>query len=131
MSSTTTVQKLKSLIEAIDLMSEDEAWTPTSRQWTRIKEMIETLEEAPAVQAPAPVVYGRPPIATPRTNAPVPNPATHGIQFPQVPVAEGQLVASTPTGTSALTSGVAQPSPANVPSTDGEIPEQPPAGPAL
>lgn len=41
----TTVAKLKALLEAIDLITEEEGWTPTSKQWKRIREMIETLEE--------------------------------------------------------------------------------------
>jgi hypothetical protein len=96
----TTVQKLKSLIEAIDLMSEEDEWVPSAKQWRRIKEMIETLEE------PEPAnTYGRPPVQTPQSSmtapgtrpaagaqpaprAPGPNPLESGIlNFPEVPSA--------------------------------------------
>lgn len=121
-----TVEKLKSLIEAIDLMSEEEEWTPTAKQWKRIKQMIEELEEAPA-PAVAQVAYrneSRPEstmtrVETPRPTPRGPNPAETGnIAFPQIPVGDAPTMPSA--------GAVANPGAA-----DGQSPDAAPTSPGI
>lgn len=98
-----TISKLKSLIEAIDLMSEEEEWTPTARQWKRIREMIEGLEEGPTSQptyTPAPTHYGTGHVERPTGTS---NPWASGQGYiPEVPSAIPADAPRAPTG-SALT----------------------------
>lgn len=116
-------------------MSEEEEWTPTVKQWKRIKEMIEGLEETQA--APAPVTPQYPPgVRSPAQQAPAPsrpagpNPIAAGnIRFPEVPVGDAPTLPDGP-GTASSLSGVANPSAGNVQSTD-EMPAAPPTSPGL
>ena len=126
MSQTTTVQKLQSLIEALDLMNEEEEWTPTTKQWNRIKEMIESLEETVVAAAATPVLRspaGRTTVV--RAGA---NPALTGtIAFPEVPVGEPPVGAQ-PTSVLSESGGVTRGDP--IQSADGqELPANPPASP--
>lgn len=125
----TTPTQLKSLVEALDLMHEEDEWTPTPKQWNRIKEMIESLEERGPV-----AVHQNPAIPTPR--APGPNPAAGGtIAFPSVPVATdvpvGQLGPAGQSSLSAVSQPVAPAPDQAVQSSDGTLPEKPPASPGL
>lgn len=130
----TSVSKLKSLVEALDLLTEDENWTPNVKQWKRIKSMIETLEEPeypPARQQSA----ARP---APRsvTARPAPggvNPLEHGnINFPEVPSAIPSDAPRAPSrgGSSLLQPGAGpqrSQQPTGVPVD--EVPEKPPTSP--
>ena len=54
-----TVSELQTFIEAVEFLSETENWTPTLRQWTRIREMIANLHTASPVAATQPVAYAQ------------------------------------------------------------------------
>ena len=137
---TTTVTKLKALLEALDLMNEEEDWIPTGKQWTRIKGMIETLEEVVAV-APAPSTptyrqtntNARPASTTVVHHNPnSPNPAESGqVVFPEVPVGEAPVLTPKEAATSALNQPVDNQLGNPVSSADDEIPEAPPGSPGL
>ena len=134
---TTTVTKLKALLEALDLMNEEEDWIPTSKQWTRIKGMIETLEEVVAVAPTTPTyrqnarVNTRPNAAEVRPIVSGPNPAANGeISFPEVPVGDAP-VQSPKEAASVLHETVANQLGNPVSSADGEYPEAPPERPGL
>ena len=135
---TTSPEKLKALIEALDLMHEEEDWTPTAKQWKRIKSMIESLEEysstTPTTVGPAPVVRpGSSQLEARAATRPAgPNPATHGgIAFPQVPVGDAPTLPDGPGQQSALNQPVAPPTGNPVSSADGTVPETPPGSPGL
>ncbi len=53
-----TVGELKTFIDAVEFAADTDDWIPSARQWKRIREMIERLEEraapAPQVQQPQP-----------------------------------------------------------------------------
>ena len=50
-----SVTQLKTFIEAVEFAADAEDWVPNKRQWERIRDMIEQLEEsAPAASSPAP-----------------------------------------------------------------------------
>lgn len=49
----TTVRDLKTFIDAVEFASDQEEWVPSARQWKRIRQMIEDLEEV-VEKAPAP-----------------------------------------------------------------------------
>lgn len=86
-----TVRDLQTFIEAVEFASDQDEWTPSPRQWKRIKEMIEVLEEAPPPAPPVvqprqpqpaygPPAYSGPPlsstlggaVALPQPSGPVP-----------------------------------------------------------
>lgn len=52
-----TVNELKTFIDAVEFASDSESWVPSERQWKRIREMINSLEEAAAPPPPPPVTY--------------------------------------------------------------------------
>lgn len=55
----TTISELRTFIEAVEFASEQEdAWVPNARQWSRIRDMIFSIEEA--VSPPPPVQMMRP-----------------------------------------------------------------------
>jgi hypothetical protein len=131
-----TIAKLKALLEAIDLMSEDDDWTPTARQWKRIRDIIDALDEEPE---PAPIV----------SHGPAPRPTTHaapagghnpwrtGEAAALVPDVPSKIPADAPRtpnaapGQSSLAS-VAGGGRSGVPSGNGQPPgDNPPAGPEL
>lgn len=69
-----TIRDLQTFIEAVEFASDKDDWVPSERQWRRIRQMIDDLEEAPAAahqpqqrqQQPmsfAPATYAGPPIA--------------------------------------------------------------------
>ena len=134
---TTTVTRLKALLEALDLMNDEDDWIPTSKQWVRIKDMIETLEEVVAVAPSTPTHRqtntGRPASTTtvvhPNPNSP--NPAESGkVIFPEVPVGDAPVITPKEAATSALApvdNQLGNP----VSSADGEFPEAPPGSPGL
>ena len=133
---TTSPQKLKSLIEALDLMHDEDEWVPTDKQWKRIKQMIETLDERPAAPAPlnpaTPTRVSDVPAGSTRVTTVGPNPATVGaIQFPVVPVGDAPTLPDGAGQPSALSPNVANPGAAQVPSGDGEVPANPPRSPGL
>lgn len=50
-----SVTQLKTFIEAVEFAADADDWVPSKRQWDRIRDMIERLEEAaPAAPSPAP-----------------------------------------------------------------------------
>lgn len=49
-----TIAELKTFIEAVEFAADVEEWMPSARQWTRIRSMIDRLQEA-APARPAPV----------------------------------------------------------------------------
>lgn len=52
-----TAVELKTFIDAVEFAADAEKWVPSERQWTRIRDMINRLEEtasAPAAMAQAP-----------------------------------------------------------------------------
>lgn len=57
-----TVRDLQTFIDAVEFASDQEEWVPSAKQWKRIRQMIDDLDEAPA-PVPAPVqqpVYHQP-----------------------------------------------------------------------
>lgn len=62
---TVTVSELKTFIDAVEFAADVEGdWMPSVRQWTRIRSMIDRLEEVPAapqmMQLPQPQHYQQP-----------------------------------------------------------------------
>lgn len=53
----TTIRDLQTFIDAVEFASDQEEWVPSAKQWRRIREMIDQLEEPPTqtAQPPAPV----------------------------------------------------------------------------
>lgn len=50
---TITVRDLKTFIDAVEFASDQDEWIPSAKQWRRIREMIDSLQESqPAVQQP-------------------------------------------------------------------------------
>lgn len=83
---TVTLSMFKSWLEGVEEMQGDD-WTPTSTQWKRIREKIDTIENEPGthqVATPNKVVTQRP-----RVSAPVPTflPQSNDVLpvFPEVP----------------------------------------------
>ncbi len=133
MSEVTSVAKLKALLEAIDLLTDQDEWVPSSKQWTRIREMIETLEEVALAPAPMRRVTGPAPAAA--HDAASANPVLNGtLRVPVLPVAD-DIVIGQPNrgGASSLTPAPAvdQPGGDAVPLADGEVVENPPNSPGL
>jgi len=58
---TTTVRDLKTFIDAVEFASDVDEWTPSPKQWKRIRTMINDLSEEPAV-APRPTYSAPEPI---------------------------------------------------------------------
>lgn len=46
-----TISELKTFIDAVEFAADTEGWTPSKRQWLKIREMINALVEAPTPQA--------------------------------------------------------------------------------
>lgn len=46
-----TAIELKTFIDAVEFASDAEEWVPSKRQWTRIRDMINRLEETAPAQA--------------------------------------------------------------------------------
>lgn len=125
----TTVAKLKALLEAIDLMLEEDEWTPTARQWKRIRQMIDDLPEEDAVPAPTPTrtmqyeSSARPARSGPTHPQhldPGGNPFESGnVNFPEVPSAIPPDAPRTPTSGGSALSGAAAPRPAPTAPTGG------------
>lgn len=42
-----TIPELKMFIEAVEFASDTDEWTPSVRQWTKIRSMIDSLQESP------------------------------------------------------------------------------------
>jgi hypothetical protein len=51
---TTTVRDLKTFIDAVEFASDVDEWTPSPKQWKRIRSMINELTEEPTA-APRPM----------------------------------------------------------------------------
>lgn len=61
-----TAVELKTFIDAVEFAADAENWVPSPRQWTRIRDMIDRLEETattPAAIAQAPQHYMQIPTA--------------------------------------------------------------------
>lgn len=81
------IVQLKAFIEAVEFAADTDNWIPSERQWRRIRDMIERLEET----TPAPQAVQMPPIQPPVTQmAP---PGLGGMMPPihTMPVAPQQL----------------------------------------
>ena len=81
-----SVSQLKTFIEAVEFAADAEDWVPSKRQWERIRDMIERLEEvAPAapslVPQAAPVMMQLPVPQMASTFVPGPG----GLQMPSAP----------------------------------------------
>lgn len=50
---TTTIRDLQTFIDAVEFASDQEEWVPSARQWKRIRDMINSLEETKPAPAPA------------------------------------------------------------------------------
>lgn len=51
----TSVQQLKTFIEAVEFLADSPDWVPNERQWKKIREMIESIPtDVPQQVAPAP-----------------------------------------------------------------------------
>lgn len=68
-----TINELKTFIDAVEFASDSDNWVPSDRQWKRIRDMINRLEEAappaPMQMPAAPFIppqgsFGPPPVAT-------------------------------------------------------------------
>lgn len=128
MKGTPSISKLKSLIEAIDLMSEEEEWVPTAKQWKRIREIIEALDDEPQPQPqaqPAPRYETHQATESSLTKPPEasnpprgPNPwATGAARMPEVPSAiPAEAATLAPSQSSLLAATVAKPQQPQVPS---------------
>lgn len=45
-----TIRDLQTFIDAVEFASDTEEWVPSARQWKRIRQMINDLEESPPPQ---------------------------------------------------------------------------------
>jgi len=120
MNNSQTISKLKALIEALELLTDADEFVPNMKQWTKIKSLIELLDEdvplPVAPQQPAPVYgTGRAP-QTPQTQqtssfAPKPAPnspnpwanGTAASRFPEIPVGDAPVISDSKIGGSGLT----------------------------
>lgn len=92
-----TVGELKTFIDAVEFASDTDEWVPSPRQWKRIREMIERLEERAPAAAPAPVHQQQQPqmmvpMMVPSTMMPAPQhmpSAMAAVPPPGVPLAAG------------------------------------------
>lgn len=73
-----TVQELKIFFEAIDFLVEDQDFTPTRQQWSKVKEMVSNLVE-PTGFAQQPVIQYRNPEPVVQTYQPPAQPERIGI----------------------------------------------------
>lgn len=113
-----TITELKTFIEAVEFASDSDAWVPSERQWNRIREMINGLEEG----APAPIQHHYAPMHLPQ------------MQHPMADIPMGMDAPGMPAGPSPLASGTAmqQPSPqmmnprAPIAQSNGQIPVRTP-----
>lgn len=89
----TTVAELKTFIDAVEFASDKDNWVPSERQWNRIRDMINNLDDAP----PAPPQVSHPP--------------HHVMQLPQAPhpmahIPMGMDTPGVPAGPSSLGGGM-------------------------
>lgn len=55
-----TVRDLQTFIDAVEFASDQEEWTPSPKQWKRIRDMINNLESASVAQPQPQVQYAQP-----------------------------------------------------------------------
>lgn len=65
-----SVKELQTFIEAVEFAADTEDWIPSARQWKRIRQMIDNLENE-AVSRPQPVQPSSPTTVYRDPNAPV------------------------------------------------------------
>lgn len=92
MTKKTTISELKTFIEAVEFAADVESWVPSERQWARIRDMINGLEETPVAAAPQQYVPMQlPQMAHPMANIPM------GMESPGVPSGPSSLAATSHT----------------------------------
>lgn len=62
---TVTARDLKTFIEAVEFATDTDEWVPSARQWKKIREMIDKLEEVAPAPARPPVQMAPPAMALP------------------------------------------------------------------
>lgn len=92
---TTTIRDLQTFIDAVEFASDQEEWVPSARQWKRIRDMINSLEETKVEVRPAePVRYNQP---TSFAMPPMPTQPS-GLNVPMPTGPHNPLLASNPHG---------------------------------
>ena len=111
---TVTISELKMFIKAVEFATDDDEWIPSKRQWYKIREMIDQLQESKPTPAPAPAPAPAPQVMQ------LPMPMNHGpAQFAPSAMAMNptQLAPRVPNGNAPFASDMPA-SPVRTPSVD-------------